>query len=60
VQATDWWINDMYLSIPLELPINVNPALVAKPKQFSTQKDAAIFLARFLMELLNYQEMLDK
>ncbi|XP_011505793.1 PREDICTED: choline O-acetyltransferase [Ceratosolen solmsi marchali] len=58
--ATDWWINDMYLSIPLELPINVNPGLVARPKQFASQRDAAVFLARFLTELLGYQETLDK
>ncbi|KAG7211835.1 hypothetical protein KM043_011059 [Ampulex compressa] len=58
--ATDWWLNDMYLSIPLALPINSNPGLAAKPKRFSSQQEAAIFLARFLMELLNYQELLDR
>ncbi|XP_012137207.2 choline acetyltransferase isoform X1 [Megachile rotundata] len=57
--ATAWWLNDMYLSIPLPLPINVNPGLVTKPRTFSNQKDAAVFLARFLTELLNYQELLD-
>ncbi|OAD52435.1 Choline O-acetyltransferase [Eufriesea mexicana] len=57
--ATDWWLNDMYLSVPLALPINSNPGLAAKSRTFSTQKEAAVFLARFLTELLNYQEVLD-
>lgn len=50
----------MYLSVPLALPINSNPGLAARPKTFSNQKEAAIFLARFLTELLNYQEVLDR
>ncbi|XP_053977958.1 choline O-acetyltransferase isoform X2 [Hylaeus volcanicus] len=58
--ATDWWLHDMYLSIPLALPINVNPGLAARPKRFSNQKEGAVFLARFLTELLNYQELLDR
>lgn len=60
LQATDWWLNDMYLSIPLALPINSNPGMVAKPKRFANQQEAAVFLARFLSELLNYQELLDR
>ncbi|XP_066591716.1 choline O-acetyltransferase isoform X2 [Prorops nasuta] len=58
--ATEWWLNDMYLSIPLALPINSNPGLAAKPKRFANQQEAATFLARFLTELLNYQELLDE
>ncbi|XP_015588325.1 choline O-acetyltransferase [Cephus cinctus] len=58
--ATDWWLNDMYLSVPLALPINSNPGLAARPKQFANQREAAVFLARFLTELLNYQESLDR
>ncbi|XP_078047041.1 choline acetyltransferase isoform X3 [Augochlora pura] len=50
----------MYLSVTLPLPINSNPGLAARPKRFSNQKDAAVFLARFLTELLNYQELLDE
>ncbi|XP_043474260.1 choline O-acetyltransferase-like isoform X2 [Leptopilina heterotoma] len=50
----------MYLSIPLALPININPGLAARPKNFTNQREAAIFLARFLTELLNYQELLDR
>ncbi|KAK0097698.1 hypothetical protein PV326_014406 [Microctonus aethiopoides] len=57
--ATDWWLNDMYLEVPLALPINSNPGLAARPKNFSNQRGIASFLARFLMELLNYQEILD-
>ncbi|XP_076669809.1 choline acetyltransferase isoform X2 [Andrena cerasifolii] len=58
--ATKWWLNDMYLTVPLALPINSNPGVVARPKRFSNQKEAAVFLARFLAELLNYQELLDR
>lgn len=50
----------MYLSVPLALPINSNPGLAAKPKRFANQQEAAVFLARFLIELLNYQELLDR
>ncbi|KAL0100387.1 hypothetical protein PUN28_019622 [Cardiocondyla obscurior] len=50
----------MYLSVPLALPINSNPGLAAKPKRFANQQEAAVFLARFLTELLNYQELLDR
>ncbi|XP_067207501.1 choline O-acetyltransferase isoform X1 [Linepithema humile] len=50
----------MYFSIPLALPINSNPGLAAKPKRFANQQEAAVFLARFLTELLNYQELLDR
>lgn len=59
-QATDWWLRDMYLTVPLGLPINSNPGLAAKPRKFEKPRDAAIFLARFLTELLNYQEILDR
>ncbi|KAL7306295.1 hypothetical protein TKK_0001725 [Trichogramma kaykai] len=58
--ATDWWLNDMYLTVPLGLPINSNPGLAAKPRQISSQQDAAIFLARYINELLDYQEILDR
>jgi choline O-acetyltransferase len=50
----------MYLSVPLALPINSNPGLAAKPKRLASQQEAAVFLARFLIELLNYQELLDR
>ncbi|XP_076763908.1 choline acetyltransferase [Xylocopa sonorina] len=50
----------MYLSVPLALPINSNPGVAARSKTFSNQKEAAVFLARFLTELLNYQEVLDR
>ncbi|XP_043486009.1 choline O-acetyltransferase isoform X1 [Polistes fuscatus] len=58
--ATDWWLHDMYLSVPLALPINSNPGIVLEGKQFTNQQDAAIFLGRFITELLNYQELLDR
>ncbi|XP_063987052.1 choline O-acetyltransferase [Diachasmimorpha longicaudata] len=58
--ALDWWLSDMYLTIPLALPININPGLAAKPKKFNSQTEAAIYLARFLMALLDYQEKLDR
>ncbi|XP_044018407.1 choline O-acetyltransferase isoform X1 [Aphidius gifuensis] len=58
--ATEWWLEDMYLTVPLGLPINSNPGLASRPKNFSTQRDAAIYLARFLMELFDYQETLDR
>ncbi|XP_011302996.1 choline O-acetyltransferase [Fopius arisanus] len=58
--ALDWWLADMYLTIPLGLPINSNPGLAAKPKKFSSQTDAATYLARFIMALLDYQEKLDR
>ncbi|KAJ8670744.1 hypothetical protein QAD02_002003 [Eretmocerus hayati] len=50
----------MYMSVPLGLPINSNPGLALRPKKFSNQRDAAFFLARFIMELLDYQEVLDR
>ncbi|XP_032666953.1 choline O-acetyltransferase isoform X2 [Odontomachus brunneus] len=58
--ATEWWLNDMYLSVPLALPINSNPGLIMKTKRFANQRESAAFLARFLIELLNYQEKLDR
>ncbi|XP_074114537.1 choline acetyltransferase isoform X1 [Cotesia typhae] len=58
--ATEWWLNDMYMSISLALPINSNPGLAAKPKVFQNQQESAVFLARFLMQLLDYQEKLDR
>ena len=50
----------MYLTVPLGLPININPGLAARPRKFSNQLDAAVFLARFINELLDYQEVLDR
>ncbi|XP_012282971.2 choline O-acetyltransferase [Orussus abietinus] len=50
----------MYLSVPLALPINSNPGIVAKPKRFSNQREAAVFLARYLTELVDFQELLDR
>ncbi|XP_046737810.1 choline O-acetyltransferase isoform X1 [Diprion similis] len=58
--ATDFWLKDMYLSVPLPLPINSNPGLVLQPKKFSNQREAACFLARFLNGLFDYQELADR
>lgn len=58
--ATEWWLRDMYLCEPAPLVINSNPGLVLQPRKLTCQKDAAVFLGRFLMELLNYQELLDR
>lgn len=60
LQATEWWLDDMYLSVPLGLPININPGLTTRGKNFANQTEAAVFLARFITELLNYQELLDR
>ncbi|KAK2582413.1 hypothetical protein KPH14_004731 [Odynerus spinipes] len=59
--ATDWWLQDMYLSVPLALPINSNPGFVLPlKKKLKSPKDSATFLGRFILELLYYQEVLDR
>ncbi|XP_020711658.2 choline O-acetyltransferase isoform X2 [Athalia rosae] len=58
--ATDWWLKDMYLSVPLPLPINSNPGFVLEPKKFSNQYEAASFLSKFVNGLFDYQEQADR
>lgn len=49
----------MYLSNPLALPINSNPAMMLPPRKFTTILDVARFAARLVDASLDYKSMLD-
>ncbi|XP_073978610.1 choline acetyltransferase isoform X1 [Rhodnius prolixus] len=58
--AYDWWLKDMYLGIPLCLPINVNPGMVFPPRQFRGFQDMARYGARIITGLSLYKDKLDR
>ncbi|XP_037542682.1 choline O-acetyltransferase [Nematolebias whitei] len=55
----DYWLNDMYLSNRLALPINSSPAMVFPPQSFRAPIDSLRFAAHLISGVLEYKTLLD-
>ncbi|XP_014864569.1 PREDICTED: choline O-acetyltransferase-like [Poecilia mexicana] len=55
----DYWLEDMYLSNRLALPVNSNPAMVFPKQAFRDHKDALRFAARLICGVLEYKALID-
>ncbi|XP_019739062.1 choline O-acetyltransferase b [Hippocampus comes] len=55
----DYWLEDMYLSNRLALPVNSSPAMVFPKQTFKDQKDALRYAARLVGGVLEYKALID-
>ncbi|CAF1101844.1 unnamed protein product [Didymodactylos carnosus] len=55
----NWWLSDMYLSNPLALPINSNPALVLPKQSFKDENDHLKFVSKLICGILDYKVLID-
>lgn len=58
-QAYNYWLVDMYLTIHLPLPININPGMVFPPKTFIELPSIAQHAARLTMLTLEHKDVLN-
>ncbi|KAL7648792.1 UNVERIFIED_CONTAM: hypothetical protein RMT77_000699 [Armadillidium vulgare] len=57
--AYQWWMDDMYLNVPLSLPVNSNPGMVFPRQEFSSTKEMLAFAARLIAGSLDMKEKID-
>nr|QQY02527.1 choline O-acetyltransferase [Cryptocotyle lingua] len=57
--VTDWWLDDMYLSNPLPLPVNSSPGMVFPPLSFTSSRQQLRFAAQLISGILDYKTILD-
>ncbi|XP_069741551.1 choline O-acetyltransferase [Narcine bancroftii] len=55
----DWWIDNMYLSNPIALPVNSSPGMVFPRQNFQDEDDQLRFAARLISGILDYKVVLD-
>ncbi|CAL4163589.1 unnamed protein product, partial [Meganyctiphanes norvegica] len=58
--AYQWWLEEMYLKVPLCLPINSNPGMVFPHQKFTSTYDMANFAAKMCDAALEMMENIDK
>ncbi|XP_048843526.1 choline O-acetyltransferase isoform X2 [Brienomyrus brachyistius] len=54
-----YWLDDMYLSNRLALPVNSSPAMVFPKQVFKDHSDSLRFAAHLISGVLNYKSLLD-
>uniref|UniRef100_A0A8C5BI12 Choline O-acetyltransferase n=1 Tax=Gadus morhua TaxID=8049 RepID=A0A8C5BI12_GADMO len=55
----DYWLQDMYLTNRVALPVNSNPAMVFPKQAFRDRKDALRFAAHLVTGVLEYKSLID-
>ncbi|KAK0142133.1 Choline O-acetyltransferase [Merluccius polli] len=55
----DYWLQDMYLTNRVALPVNSNPAMVFPQQAFRDHKDALRFAAHLITGVLEYKSLID-
>ncbi|KAM9773600.1 choline O-acetyltransferase-like [Syngnathus typhle] len=55
----DYWLEDMYLSNRLALPVNSSPAMVFPKQPFKDGNDALSYAARLIRGVLEYKALID-
>ncbi|XP_057682026.1 choline O-acetyltransferase-like [Corythoichthys intestinalis] len=55
----DYWLEDMYLSNRLALPVNSSPAMVFPKQNFKDHKEALRYGARLIRGVLEYKALID-
>ncbi|XP_063843429.1 choline O-acetyltransferase-like isoform X2 [Scylla paramamosain] len=54
--AYEWWLDDMYMNVPLPLPVNSNPGMVFPHQKFASDLDMTQFAARLVSASLDMKE----
>uniref|UniRef100_A0A8C1ISW5 Choline O-acetyltransferase n=1 Tax=Cyprinus carpio TaxID=7962 RepID=A0A8C1ISW5_CYPCA len=55
----DYWLEDMYLSNRLALPVNSSPVMVFPKQNFRSQSDSLRFAAHLISGILEYKSLID-
>nr|XP_057918177.1 choline O-acetyltransferase-like [Doryrhamphus excisus] len=55
----EYWLEDMYLSNRLALPVNSSPVMVFPKQTFKDQKDALRYASRLIKGVLEYKALID-
>ncbi|XP_059373403.1 choline O-acetyltransferase-like [Carassius carassius] len=55
----DYWLEDMYLSNRLALPVNSSPVMVFSKQNFRSQSDTLRFAANLISGILEYKSLID-
>nr|AYH52223.1 putative choline acetyltransferase [Homarus americanus] len=55
----NWWLDDMYLNVPLPLPVNSNPGMVFPHQKFTTDADMLNFATRLVTAALDMKERIE-
>jgi len=58
-KAYDWWLDDMYLTNKLPLPMNSNPGMVYPQEHFTNEADHLKFAARLISGIMDYKLVID-
>ncbi|GFQ98712.1 choline O-acetyltransferase [Trichonephila clavata] len=59
LQATHFWLDDMYLKNPIPLPINSSPFFLLPKQMFHSTNDQLRFAAKIILFALNYKKKID-
>ncbi|XDV50401.1 hypothetical protein PO909_019463 [Leuciscus waleckii] len=57
--VNDYWLEDMYLSNRLALPVNSSPVMVFPKQNFKGQSDILRFAAHLISGVLEYKSLID-
>ncbi|XP_069316600.1 choline O-acetyltransferase [Eulemur rufifrons] len=57
--VSEYWLNDMYLSNRLALPVNSSPAVIFARQHFQDTNDQLRFAASLISGVLSYKALLD-
>uniref|UniRef100_A0A2K6F541 Choline O-acetyltransferase n=3 Tax=Propithecus coquereli TaxID=379532 RepID=A0A2K6F541_PROCO len=57
--VSEYWLNDMYLSNRLALPVNSSPAVIFAQQHFQDTNDQLRFAASLISGVLSYKALLD-
>ncbi|XP_068222982.1 choline O-acetyltransferase isoform X4 [Palaemon carinicauda] len=57
--AYNWWLDDMYMNIPLPLPVNSNPGMVFPHQKFTSTTDIINFAAKLVTAAVDMKERIE-
>ncbi|XP_076044071.1 choline O-acetyltransferase-like isoform X1 [Oratosquilla oratoria] len=57
--AYQWWLQDMYLNVPLALPVNSNPGMVIPRQPFASEDNMLDFASKLLSAALEMKERIE-
>lgn len=59
LKVYQWWLDDMYMNVPLALPVNSNPGMVFPKQEFSSIKEMLTFATRIICNSLDMNEKIE-
>jgi choline O-acetyltransferase len=59
-QATEFWLQDMYLSNPIPLPVNSNPFFLFPRQRFATSNEMLMFATRIIQFSVDFKFRIDQ